>query len=541
VGEFFTMQAEVFSLLDFLHNIQSITIPDWHRHRLWSQKQAEDWLASLSVTNYAGTIYVSNSATANYFLADGYNRLLLLSFLVQISFGSQEGYIYLFSSGSVPKLDPENRYGALKLMGRQSTSGMDMLYQSVAHTRIDPREITLTVITLTPQEANAIYLQENSPTFTLQDTLQTRGLSRDTAHRIPEEAFITAFVQHKTRKVQVAPYEFTYDDWEVQRYLDFYKDFWLTSDLPKLEAKHWLPLIFELCTGYDTQKFDKETLLSKIDEVTRYEVRRQLGKINFAPTQIIRYTIDKPLSAVWQGKDLAEDELTDMVIKSHIYTDSAKLTKYLLESYEDSFGKDKKDLSALTIEHVMPQTREPHWTDIPKVQHRNWVHTIGNLTLTAWNSELSNRPFSEKKEMYEPLYLNQDIVSQSRWTTKTIKERGEHFAKWVWEYYGPPQEQQQEELPKITGCKYNGEHITTRNWQELEYKIYQRLSERYPSLWIHLDEEIPEYFAADKKKFKNPEYIYEIYYEKSFVMQRLEKVLDYVPDGALEIFVKKEN
>jgi hypothetical protein len=67
------------------------------------------------------------------------------------------------------------------------------------------------------------------------------------------------------------------------------------------------------------------------------------------------------------------------------------------------------DLSEVTVEHIMPQTLTPAWIELlgPEYEstHSKWLHTLGNLTLTGYNPELSNRPFKEKKQILAESHL----------------------------------------------------------------------------------------------------------------------------------------
>ena len=78
---------------------------------------------------------------------------------------------------------------------------------------------------------------------------------------------------------------------------------------------------------------------------------------------------------------------------------------YLLDKLENHGRKERVDVSAYTIEHVMPQNPElsPEWqnelgAEWQRIQAEH-LHTLGNLTLTGYNSELSDRPFAEKLSM----------------------------------------------------------------------------------------------------------------------------------------------
>lgn len=112
---------------------------------------------------------------------------------------------------------------------------------------------------------------------------------------------------------------------------------------------------------------------------------------------------------------------------------------YLLDRLEND-SKEKIDTSTFTIEHVLPQNenlsaawREMCGTDWSSVQ-KSWLHRLGNLTLTGYNSEYSDRSFNEKKETKggfndSPLRLNRYIRDQSEWTAKEIEARGRALAQ----------------------------------------------------------------------------------------------------------------
>ena len=88
-----------------------------------------------------------------------------------------------------------------------------------------------------------------------------------------------------------------------------------------------------------------------------------------------------------------------------------------------------------SIEHIMPQGIEdaPTWQEMLgenwAEHHDTWLHRLGNLTLTAYNSKYSNRPFDEKKTIdggfrQSAVRLNQYVRDQSRWTAAEIEARG---------------------------------------------------------------------------------------------------------------------
>lgn len=95
-------------------------------------------------------------------------------------------------------------------------------------------------------------------------------------------------------------------------------------------------------------------------------------------------------------------------------------TRFILCRLERSFNhKETVDLSTATIEHIMPQTLNQEWKDELGLDaenvHSTLINTFGNLTLTGYNSELGNLPFSDKKSQLKNTHieLNRWILEQS--------------------------------------------------------------------------------------------------------------------------------
>lgn len=69
---------------------------------------------------------------------------------------------------------------------------------------------------------------------------------------------------------------------------------------------------------------------------------------------------------------------------------------------ENGNSKEKLNSEDLTIEHIMPQTMSKSWRkNISDEEHDEFVHTLGNLSITGYNSEMSNKSFAEKKHILE--------------------------------------------------------------------------------------------------------------------------------------------
>ena len=133
-----------------------------------------------------------------------------------------------------------------------------------------------------------------------------------------------------------------------------------------------------------------------------------------------------------------DDEFLNGFTTKNIYSMRAKNKEYIFERLENGSSKEKNDVvgniekGVLTIEHIMPQTLSPAWKQAlgenwEEIQER-WLHTISNLTLSAYNSNYSNRPFEEKKTMKNGflesgIRLNHYIAQFEKWGEEELEQR----------------------------------------------------------------------------------------------------------------------
>ena len=121
--------------------------------------------------------------------------------------------------------------------------------------------------------------------------------------------------------------------------------------------------------------------------------------------------------------------------------------RLIIETFEQHYAhKEPAELRGLTVEHVMPQALTEDWRDAlgPEADaiHRDLLHTLGNLTLTGYNPELSNRPFSEKRGMFQDsnLTMNKEIAEEAEWGPEQILSRAERLATRAIEIWPGPVE-----------------------------------------------------------------------------------------------------
>ncbi|MEC1698136.1 DUF262 domain-containing protein [Schinkia azotoformans] len=144
------------------------------------------------------------------------------------------------------------------------------------------------------------------------------------------------------------------------------------------------------------------------------------------------------------------EEFENAFLLRNIYTIKTNYKKYILYSLEKSLSNEVVDLSSqISIEHIMPQNIDNNifWQNILGENwlemHQKYLHTIGNLTLTAYNSNLSNKTFIEKKEMLVSGYdnssfnLSKTLKKYTTWTENDILDRSKFLIKQalsIWQY-----------------------------------------------------------------------------------------------------------
>lgn len=166
------------------------------------------------------------------------------------------------------------------------------------------------------------------------------------------------------------------------------------------------------------------------------ETTRQYNKWFVEVISVIKYDPRQDLAQYWLRRRWPDDiTLKERLADYPLYWREGKKTRVILEAIEQSYGhKEKVDLSNLSIEHVMPQTISnnaagrswktmlgENWAEL----HEKHLHTLGNLTLTGYNPDLSNSSFERKQELLSEshLELNKFFEGLSAWTADSIRNR----------------------------------------------------------------------------------------------------------------------
>ncbi len=215
----------------------------------------------------------------------------------------------------------------------------------------------------------------------------------------------------------------------------------------ELEVRTSYPLLLRLYDMYSTNVIQISEFVSCLKTIESYIVRRAICGV---PTNSLnRYFLQlcKGLpnaevaaylkSSMASGNGVSrwprDEELLEAMRTQSQY--SRKSTRYVLKRIEQSYRhKEPVSLEELTIEHVMPQTLTLEWVKMLGERyeqiHTTLLHTIGNLTLTGYNGELSNLPFKEKRSILRESHLevNRWISEQIKWSDNEIKIRTNELA-----------------------------------------------------------------------------------------------------------------
>ena len=213
--------------------------------------------------------------------------------------------------------------------------------------------------------------------------------------------------------------------------------------IKRLEVTTAYPFLLNCYEDYQQNKITAGEFVAILKVVENFIVRRfvcgisanTLNKI-FPPlySQIKSKSsgsIIEGLKIVLQSKGYPKNsEFRSKLIDGKLYGggDRAIKTKLILEALEESYQhKEPVLFDTLTIEHLMPQTLTPYWQnhlgEDYETTHELLLHTIGNLTLTAYNPELSNATWEKKKEYLNMshLELNTYFRDKPSWREEDIE------------------------------------------------------------------------------------------------------------------------
>lgn len=219
-------------------------------------------------------------------------------------------------------------------------------------------------------------------------------------------------------------------------------------------AKVTQPLLLHLYILWEDGQCSSDEVEKTLSYVESFLVRRMLAEV---PTNNLNRIFNALVSQLPSELPIAEavrqvlseprkrwpsdEKLRDVIRTVPFYYQGRGNQKMMIfrrleESYEHAEPIDWS-ASKLTIEHLLPQSLTDEWKqalaasgEIPEEIHSALRHTLGNLTVTAYNGKLSNSPFERKQQILQGshLELNRTIAASSQWGRDEILERADELA-----------------------------------------------------------------------------------------------------------------
>jgi len=293
------------------------------------------------------------------------------------------------------------------------------------------------------------------------------------------------------------------------------------SAINELKVNVSYPFIIRVYNDYEKKIITKDIFLKILRFVEAYVFRRAICGI---PTNSLNKTfailyneIDQSnylesIMAAFSLKDSyrkfpADDEFLTQISMRDVY--SLKIRNYLLDKLENHERKELVNVDTYTIEHIMPQTLTDEWKKElgPKWEetYNYYLHTLGNITLTGYNSEYSNRPFKEKQTMEggfkdSPIRLNRDLAVLSKWDRDEITKRAKKLADSaiaIWKYpYLPPETLAKYQMNIEEETQYSLQDY--KNINDKNLTIYDELKKRICNLGSDVSQEFKKLYIAFK-------------------------------------------
>lgn len=322
--------------------------------------------------------------------------------------------------------------------------------------------------------------------------------------------------------------------------------------LMHLEVNTSIPLLFDLLFAHKNDLLDNKGICEASQLIESYYVRRMICGLPISSlnrtfvsigTEIEKYINEDNatyldafkfsiLSRTGKSRFPNDHEFNNCFHSFELYNAKPAFKKYILEQLENSNSKERIAVEeqinsgTLTIEHVMPQTLTQEWKtylgDTWELIYAKYLHTIGNLTLTAYNSDYSNLSFEKKKEkpengfIYSKLFLNDFIKNAAIWNENTIIERAEllfFVAKNLWampvtnfchkenEQWIDLDDEYDFTSKTIVKMVFLGDEISTNNISDAYNKINVQLYMLDPENYLNIKS---KYISSNEDELRKP-------------------------------------
>ena len=268
-----------------------------------------------------------------------------------------------------------------------------------------------------------------------------------------------------------------------------------------------LPVMLQIVDRWREKSCSGDEASEAVGWVESFLVRRMLARVptnnlnrifttvagSLAEERELSLPLRKILSG--HGKYWPTDaELAAAVVSEAFYrTQRSTQRQFILRRFEEHAAQPyKPDWGAcsFTLEHVLPQQMSPPWYEHlartesdPLVAHEQLVHTLGNITLTCENPELSNMAFDEKKKYLRAdiMRMNKAIVGEPEWGRAQIEARSRELGEVAVQLWAAPLEKTAEpELPQVDLMLNSLSQLPEGRWTS--YEDLAELAETAPAI-----------------------------------------------------------
>ncbi|EJB36411.1 hypothetical protein HPNQ4044_0778 [Helicobacter pylori NQ4044] len=289
--------------------------------------------------------------------------------------------------------------------------------------------------------------------------------------------------------------------------------------LVDLEMDVIYPLLLELYSDYSDGVLSKADFIPIISLIESYICRRAVCGLGTNSLNKVFPSFTKHIQKDEHFKSLKahfgyltekqrfpnNDEFKEHFITIDFY--HFKKIKYFLERLEKFDTKEPVDTQKCNIEHIIPQTLTPEWKrDLGEnfeAIHEKYLHTIGNLTLTGYNQEYSNKSFQEKRDMEKgfkqsSLKLNQSLKNLESFGEKEIEKRANDLADLalkIWTYpkldaetlekYKPKKDKKEKKVYDLSSYNFGSHSRELFDILRKEIKAFdERITEKFNQEYI---------------------------------------------------------
>lgn len=299
-----------------------------------------------------------------------------------------------------------------------------------------------------------------------------------------------------------------------------------------ITSEAFKPVVLELLHMYQAKApattISGALLIETLESIRTYLIRRRVLSLTIGENKNIppltsylpaianqQTSLMDVLSSQFYQLRLPNDkEVRDTLERIAFYKDLRSYSKFILGKMEEQHTKVAVPFKnkAITIEHIMPQTLNEVWRselgeEHAEEVHQHYLHNIGNLILTEFNSEMGNKSFADKKARLatSTIRYSHDICQYEQWCEESILDHQDRMISLFLDTFSLPDKYKlannwrdaskqttgmlfyplESDPTILTGCKPKavvlfGESFPTKTWREAMLIFFKQILESDP-------------------------------------------------------------